>query len=164
MINKKKVLMGLSVASMLLLLGCVGSNEEVKPKVVSPEEAKYNLVLEKTLKDCKIHDVKLDEKRTSDFIHKFSKEEIDKAVKITREIPKKNCLFIADEISDEKGEKVKLFVKKAKERCQEFGVELSSEKLTKQANKIPLFVIRKILENSNESTKEECTAMEVRYK
>ena len=164
MINKKKVLVGLSVASMLLLVGCAGTNEEVKPKEVSPEEAKYDLVLKKTLKDCKAHEVVLDEKKTSNFIHKFSKEEIEKAMKITREIPKKNCLFIADEISDEKDEKVKLFVNKAKERCMEFGVELSSEKLTKQANKIPLFVIKKILENPNESTEKECKSMELRYK
>jgi len=164
MISKKKALMGLSVASMLLLLGCVGTNEEVKPKVVSPEEAKYNLVLEKTLKDCKAHEVILDEKKTDAFIHKFSKEEIEKAVKITREIPKKNCLFIADEISDEKGEKVKLFVEKAQGRCKEFGIELSAEKLSIQANKIPLFVIKKILENPNESTEKECQAMELRYK
>ena len=164
MISKKKVLMGLSITSMILLLGCSGKSDEVKPKELSPDEEKYNLVLAKTLKDCKVHEVILDENRASEFIHKFSKEEIEKAVSVTKELPKKNCLFIADEISEEKDEKVKMFVDKARDRCKEFGVELSAEKLTKKANKIPLFVIRKILENPNESTEQECKAMELRYK
>jgi len=156
--------MGLGVTTLLLLSGCLGKSEDVAPKEVSPLEKTYNQVLDKTVKDCKAQGVVLDEKRVDVFLHKFSEDEINKAAQIDKEIPKKNCLFIADEVSDEKQEKVKEFVQRAKGRCEEFGIELSSQKLTAQAQKIPLFIIKKILEKPNESTQEECLQMEKKYK
>ena len=167
MINKKNI-MALSLIGIMAMTGCAGTapkkEEVVKEEVaVSPEKAKYNLVVKKTIDDCKEQGVELDEKRTDAFINKFPQSEIDKIVTITHKLPKKNCLFFADEISEEKEQKVEEIVRKTIKQCKEYTINLDETLLTEKAKGIPLFILRRILAKEKLSTEAECQHMAERY-
>ena len=172
--NYTKTLLTLGISG-LLFLGCAGekpspstsssTSSETKEKVSTPkkelteEEKKYAQVVEKTINDCKEHGIELNQERTEQFVGKFSPEDIDKIVTITAKIPKRNCQLFADETSLEKVEKVKVAVTKTVDECKALGVELDREKVEKHISKIPLFVIKKVLEANRASTKEDCEKM-----
>ncbi len=161
MIDKKIWIVGtLNIA--IMFTAC--TTNEPKPKKMTPQEIKYEQVIKKTIDDCKEQGVELDNKRTSDFVHKFPKKEIDEIVKVTNKLPKKNCLFFKDEISVEKEEKAKEVVTKAIDECKAFGIELNEEALTKRAMKIPLFVIKKMLAANGSTTEQECNVMRDKFK
>ena len=168
--NKKSLFIAMSVGSMLLFLGCTGNEpqkEEVKSEVVavkelSADEKKYQLVIKKTIDDCKEHQVVLDEERITAFVHKFPQSDIDKIVTIETKLPKANCQFFADETSVDKEVKVKELVSKTLSACSEYGVNLNEEFLFKKASRIPLFVIKKVLAATNKTTEEECKGMKAK--
>jgi len=172
MMSKKKLFVAIGMGSMLLFLGCSGkelSKEEVKSdtsvvKELSVEEKKYDLVIQKTINDCKEHQIVLDEKRITAFVHKFPQADIDKIVTIEKKLPKANCQFFADEISVEKEEKVKEITKKTLNSCSEYGVSLNEEFLFKKASSIPLFVLKKVLASTTKTTEKECQVMKSKEK
>ena len=171
MINQKKILITLTLGSMFLFLGCTGAEpkkEETKEVLVksepTPEELRYNKVVNKTINDCKKHGIVLDEGRTSKFVHRFPQADIDKIITIERELPKKNCQFFADETSVEKEEKIETLVNKAISSCKQFNVELKEEALRKRAIKIPLVIINRMLTTTNTTSDAECKEMALQFK
>ena len=166
--NCTKTLLTIGVSG-LLFLGCAGDkpspSTETKKEVTEPkkelseQEKKYAQVVDKTINDCKEHGIELNPERTKKFVGQFSAVDIDKIVTITTKIPKPNCQGFAVETSLEKVEKVKVAVTKTVDECQALGVELDTEKVEKHISKIPLFVIKKVLEANRESTKEDCEKM-----
>lgn len=158
MINKKVIL--LSISSMLIFFGCAGNEVKVQPKKeLTVQEKKYQQVTLKTISDCKEHGIELDEKKTTTFINNFPEEDIDKIVAVTKKMPKKNCQFFADEISEEKVNKVNELVSKTMNACKEFGVNLNESFLQKKASRIPLFIIKKVLATQGAASQKECQAM-----
>ena len=166
--NYTKKLLTIGVSG-FLFLGCAGdkpspsseSKKEVTepPKELSAQEKKYEQVVAKTINDCQEHGIELNQERTAKFVGKFSPADIDKIVTITTKIPKRNCQLFADETSLEKVEKVKVAVTKTVDECKALGVELDREKVEQHISKIPLFVIKKVLEANRESSKEDCQKM-----
>jgi len=167
MMSKKKILVAISMGSMLLFLGC--AEKEVKPEVTPAIEftgnaKKYDLVIQKTINDCKEHQIILDENRITAFVHKFPESDIDKIITIKTKLPKENCQFFADETSSEKGQKVKELVSKTLSACSSYGVNLDEKFLFNKASSIPLFILKKVLAAKNKSTEEECKSMKAKEK
>ncbi len=159
--NYTKTLLTIGVSG-FLFLGCAGEKpsptSETK-KELTEQEKKYEQVLDKTINDCKENGIELNRERTEKFVGKFSPEDINKIVTITKKIPKRNCQLFADETSLEKEEKVKVAVTKTVDECKALGVELDKEAVNAHISKIPLFVIKKVLEANRASSKEDCEKM-----
>ena len=181
MINQKKVAVAITVSSLFLFLGCTGAEPQKEtPKNETPtvetsvsktpqietssNESKYAQVVNKTITDCKKHGIVLDEGRTGKFVHRFPQADIDKIVTITQELPKKNCQFFADETSVEKEEKIETLVSKAISSCKTFNVTLNEEALRQRAVKIPLVIIKRMLESTNTTSSAECQEMALQFK
>jgi hypothetical protein len=150
----------------LTFLGCA-ENNVVKDEVVkeiSQSEKKYIIVIEKSLKDCKEYGIVLDEKRTSEFMHRSPAKTIEKAAKNKAKTPKKLCQFFEEETSDEKIVNIEAFTSKIMNACEKVGVTLPKEKIHKKITNLPFFVIKKGLAMQNETTVEECELMEKKYK
>lgn len=145
---------------MFVFLGCVGNEpkSEVK-KELSTQEKKYQQVTMKTITDCKEQGIELDEKRTSAFINKFPKENIDKIAAVSKKMPKDNCQFFADEISEEKVTKVNELVSKSMKACKKYGIDLNEGFLQKKASRIPLFLIKKLLASQASTSQKECQVL-----
>ncbi len=166
--NYRKRLLTIGLSG-VLFLGCAGENptptDEVKKEVIeqskelTDQEKKYAQVVDKTINDCKEHGIELDRERTKKFVGRFSPTDINQIVTITKKIPERNCKLFADETSLEKVEKVKVAVTKTVDECKALGVELDREKVEQHISKIPLFVIKKVLEANRESSKEDCQKM-----
>ena len=152
-----------------LFLGCVGDKpsptSEAKKEVIevkkelTEQEKKYEQVVDKTINDCKENGIELNRERTKKFVSKFSPADINKIVTIKKRIPKPNCKLFADETSLEKEEKVKVAVTKTVGECKDLGVDLDKEAVKEHISKIPLFVIKKVLDANRTSTKEDCEKM-----
>lgn len=166
--NCTKKLLTIGVTG-FLFLGCMGDNptptSDANKKLSEPkkelteQEKKYQKVIDKTINDCKENGIELNQERTEQFVKRFSQADVDKIVTITAKIPKRNCQLFSDETSLEKVEKVKVAVKKTVEECNILGVKLNKEAVEKHISKIPLFVIKKVLEANKDSTKEDCVKM-----
>ena len=166
--NYTKTLLTIGISG-FIFLGCAGDKpspssapkkEVTQPiKELSQQEKKYQQVVDKTINDCKEHGIELNPERTEKFVGKFSSEDIDKIVTIKTKIPKRNCQLFSDETSLEKVEKVKVAVTKTVNECKSLGVDLDTEAVQKHISKIPLFVIKKVLEANRASTKEDCAKM-----
>ena len=164
--TKKILIIGVSG---FLFLGCVGekpapsskskkSVTKVK-KELTEQEKKYEQVVDKTINDCKENGIELNRERTKKFVSKFSPADINKIVTIKKRIPKPNCKLFADETSLEKEEKVKIAVAKTVNECKALGVDLDEGAVKEHISKIPLFVIKKVLDANRTSTKEDCEKM-----
>jgi len=166
--NHIKRLLTIGVSG-FIFLGCAGDNpsplskakKEVTEtkKELSEQEKKYEQVVDKTINDCKEHGIELNKERTKKFVGKFSPVDINKIITITTKIPKRNCQLFADETSLEKEEKVKIAVTKTVDECKALGVDLDEKAVEKHISKIPLFVIKKVLEANKASTKADCEKM-----
>ncbi len=160
----------------LIFLGCAGEKpsptSEAKKEIteakkeiseskkeLTEQEKKYEQVVNKTINDCKENGIELDRERTEKFVGRFSPADINQIVTITKKIPKRNCQLFAEETSLEKEEKVKVAVKKTVDECKALGVELDKEAVKEHISKIPLFVIKKVLEANRASSKEDCEKM-----
>ncbi len=170
---KKILLIGVTG---FIFLGCLASKpssisepkqeqSEVKKEVtkatkeLSEQEKKYAQVVNKTINDCKENGIELNQERTEKFVGRFSPADINKIVTITAKIPKRNCQLFAAETSLEKEEKVKVAVEKTVNECKALGVDLDTKAVEAHIMKIPLFVIKKVLEANRASTKEDCEKM-----
>ena len=158
----KKVLFTLALSG-FVFLGCAGT--ETKPaskpkKELTAQETKYNQVVDKTINECKEHGIELNRERTEKFVGRFTQADIDKIVTITKKLPKRNCELFADETSLEKIEKVKVAVSKTVDECKALGVDLDAKAVENHIMKIPLFVIKKVLEANRASTQEDCSKMD----
>ena len=166
--NYTKKLLTIGVSG-FLFLGCVGDKPSPKPEVkkeltkpkkeLTEQEKKYEQVVNKTINDCKEQGIELNPKRTKKFVSKFSPMDINKIITITAKIPKRNCQLFEQETSLEKEEKVKVAVTKTVDECKTLGVDLDTEAVERHISKIPLFVIKKVLEADRDSTKESCEKM-----
>ena len=166
--NHTKRLLTIGISG-FLFLGCAGDEpsptnntkkELSEPKKeLTEQEKKYGQVVDKTINDCKEYGIELNPERTEIFVGKFSPVDIDKIVIITTKIPKRNCQLFADETSLEKVEKVKIAVTKTVDECKTLGVDLDTEAVEKHISKIPLFIIKKVLDADRASTKEDCEKM-----
>ena len=166
--NYRKKLLTIGISG-FLFLGCAGDKpsptSEAKKELSEPkkelteQEKKYEQVVDKTINDCKEHSIELNRERTEKFVGKFSQADIDKIVTITTKIPKRNCQLFSDETSLEKVEKVKVAVTKTVDECKTLGVDLDAKAVEKHISKIPLFVIKKVLEANRASSKEDCEKM-----
>jgi len=164
--TKKILIIGVSG---FLFLGCVGekpapSSKSKKSvikvkKELTEQEKKYEQVVDKTINDCKENGIELNRERTKKFVSKFSPADINKIVTIKKRIPKPNCKLFADETSLEKEEKVKIAVAKTVNECKALGVDLDEGAVKEHISKIPLFVIKKVLDANRTSTKEDCEKM-----
>ncbi len=164
--TKKILIIGVSG---FLFLGCVGekpapSSKSKKgvtkvKKELTEQEKKYEQVVDKTINDCKENGIELNRERTKKFVSKFSPADINKIVTIKKRIPKPNCKLFADETSLEKEEKVKIAVAKTVNECKALGVDLDEGAVKEHISKIPLFVIKKVLDANRTSTKEDCEKM-----
>ena len=164
--TKKLLTIGISG---FIFLGCAGekpspkaeTKKEVKEpqKELTEQEKKYEQVVNKTINDCKEHSIELNRERTKKFVGRFSPVEINKILTITTKIPKRNCQLFADETSLEKEKKVKVAVDKTVNECKALGVNLDKQAVKEHITKIPLFVIKKVLEANRASTKEDCEKM-----
>lgn len=151
----------------LLFVGC-STTEPKKEEVAKKEEVVkkpdiYSIVIEKSIKDCKTHNIMLDEKRTTEFLQKSPRVTIEKAAKQTEPTPKKLCEFFAEETSVEKIEQVDAFTNKIMDACEKLGVTLAKEKIHKTITTLPFFVIKKGLAMQNETSVEECQLMQKKY-
>ncbi len=170
---KKILIIG---ASGFLFLGCLASKpdsisepkqeqsrakkEVIKPKKeLTEQEKRYEQVVNKTINDCQEHGIELNKERTEKFVGRFSPTDINKIVTIIAKIPKRNCQLFADETSLEKEQKVKVAVSKTVNECKALGVDLDKNAVEEHIMKIPLFVIKKVLEANRPSTKEDCEKM-----
>ncbi len=166
--NYTKKLLTIGISG-FIFLGCVGDKPsptpEIKKEIKKPQkelteqEKKYEQVVNKTINDCKEHSIELNRERTQKFVGRFSPVEIDKILTITTKIPKRNCQLFADETSLEKEEKVKVAVDKTVNECKALGVDLDEKAVKEHISKIPLFVIKKVLEANRASTKTDCEKM-----
>ncbi len=164
--TKKILIIGVSG---FLFLGCVGekpvpSSKSKKgvtkvKKELTEQEKKYEQVVDKTINDCKENGIELNRERTKKFVSKFSPADINKIVTIKKRIPKPNCKLFADETSLEKEKKVKIAVAKTVNECKALGVDLDEGAVKEHISKIPLFVIKKVLDANRTSTKEDCEKM-----
>ncbi len=163
----KKVISTLALSG-FVFLGCAGTETKPAPKSelkaepkkeLTAQEVKYNKVVEKTINECKEHGIELNHERTEKFVGRFTPADIDKIITITKKLPKRNCELFADETSLEKVEKVKVAVKKTVDECKALGVDLDAKAVENHIMKIPLFVIKKVLEANRPSTKEDCSKM-----
>ena len=158
----KKVLWTLALSG-FIFLGCAGTETQPAPKPkkeLTAQEAKYNQVVDKTINECKEHGIELNKERTEKFVGRFSQADIDKIVTITKKLPKRNCELFADETSLEKIEKVKVAVSKTVDECKALGIDLDAKAVENHIMKIPLFVIKKVLEANRASTQEDCSKMD----
>ncbi len=166
--NYTKTLLSIGISG-LIFLGCAGDKpsptSEVKKEItqhskeLTEQDKKYEQVVNKTINDCKENGIELNPERTKKFVGRFSPADIDKIITITTKIPKRNCQLFADETSLEKVEKVKVAVTKTVNECKALGVDLDTKAVEAHISKIPLFVIKKVLEANRASTKEDCEKM-----
>ena len=173
--NYTKKILAIGISG-FIFLGCAGDKpsplskskkelSEPKKEVVeqkkelTEQEKKYEQVVDKTINDCQEHGIELNQERTKKFVGRFSPTDINKIVTITTKIPKRNCQFFADETSLEKEEKVKVAVTKTVDECKALGVDLDKKAVAEHIIKIPLIVIKKVLEANRTSTKEDCEKM-----
>ncbi|CAA6823221.1 MAG: Unknown protein [uncultured Sulfurovum sp.] len=160
----KTLLLTITISS-LVLIGCGQKNvsKEETVKELSPKNDKYAQVVQKSLKDCKEHNILLDEARTDAFMHRSPEETISKAAESKVKTSKKLCQFFADETSLKKEAKVEEFTSKIVNGCQGVGVNLSKENIHKKIKNLPFFVIRKGLAMQKETSLQECELMQKKY-
>ncbi len=146
----------------LLFIGCAEKNV-VKEEVVKSDD-NYSIVITKSIKDCKEHNIILDEQRTNIFMRKSPKATIDKAAKSEVKANKKLCTFFAEETSLEKIEKIDEFTSVILKGCEKVGVSLPKENIHKKVQNLPFFVIRNGLLRKGDASLEECEFMKKKYR
>lgn len=158
--NKKLLITG--VMTSLLFLGC-SEKTVVKDETVKSMDS-YDIVIAKSIKDCKEHNIILNEERTNEFMRRSPLKTIEKAAKQTAQTPKKLCMFFAEETSLEKVEKIDEFTAKVVGKCEKVGVTLPKDKIHEKITNLPFFVIKKGLAMQNEASLKECEVMKKKYK
>ena len=163
--NMNKMLGIVLILLVFLVMGCTEKNitKDKMVNEVSKNKDKYDLVITKSINDCKEHNITLNEERTNDFMRRSPQSIIDKTAADTRKIPKKLCQFFADETSLEKIEHIDAFTSKIMSSCKEVGVTLAKEKIHNKITNLPFFVIKKGLEMKNKTTAQKCKLMQKKY-
>ncbi len=159
-----KMLIAIFVLSGLFLVGCTTDKiAKEAPAEVKKEESIYSVVIQKSLKECQEHNISLDEKRITQFMHRSPRATIEKAANQKEKMPQKLCRFFAQETSDEKLEKVEEFTEKVVNGCKKVGVMLPNEKIYHKIQTLPLFVIKEGLALNSKPTTQECEMMKQKY-
>ena len=154
------------ILSSLVFLGCSEKNVPIDEASKQGVEANdmYAKVIAKSIKDCKEHNIVLDEKRTNEFMRQSPKATIEKAAKETENTSKKLCQFFEIETSLKKVKSVEAFTSKVIKSCEKVGVILSKDNIHKKVKNLPFFIIKKGLKMQRENSLDECKLMEEKSK
>ncbi|CAA6812564.1 MAG: Unknown protein [uncultured Sulfurovum sp.] len=154
------------VTGTLLFVGC--AEKEIKKDAVAnvpvASNDVYDVVVNKSIKDCQEYDITLNKERTNDFMRRSPKKTIEQAAQQEAKTPQKLCEFFAEETSPEKIEQVELFSNKIIKGCANAGVTLSETGIRSKILSLPFFVIKKGLASNDQTSLKECQLMEKKYK
>ena len=161
-----KILPMALVTGTLLFIGCAEKDlkkDEVSNVPVANNDV-YDVVVNKSIKDCQEYGIALNKERTNDFMRRSPKKTIEQAAQQEAKTPQKLCQFFAEETSPEKIEQADLFANKIIKGCATTGVTLSETAIRSKVLSLPFFVIKKGLASNDQTSLKECQLMEQKYK